>query len=174
MGREVRRVPKEWQHPKDERGKFIPLHGGSVSTEQRRWDEERIKWGEGFRRCYQEGVPWAAKEAHHDCSFEEWTGERPEAEDYMPDWAEGERTHWQMYEDTTEGTPISPVFATAEELAQWLADTGASAFADMTATYEQWLATCLDGWAPSAVYSPETGVTSGVAGLSDLDAQKPN
>ena len=42
-------------------------------------------------------------------------------------------------------------FRTPEELARWLADTGASAFGEMTATYEQWLATCRSGWAPSAV-----------------------
>lgn len=28
MGREVRRVPAEWQHPKDERGRYIPLFDG--------------------------------------------------------------------------------------------------------------------------------------------------
>jgi len=32
---------------------------------------------------------------------------------------------WQMWEDTSEGSPISPVFKTAEELAQWLEDNGA-------------------------------------------------
>ena len=44
-----------------------------------------------------------------------------------------------MYEDTTEGTPISPAFETPEELARWLADTGASAFGSLTATYDEWL-----------------------------------
>jgi dihydroxy-acid dehydratase len=40
---------------------------------------------------------------------------------------------------------------TPEELARWLADNNASAFASMTATYEQWLATCKRGWSPSAI-----------------------
>jgi hypothetical protein len=31
--REVRRVPKGWQHPKDERGKYVPL------LDRRYWDE---------------------------------------------------------------------------------------------------------------------------------------
>ena len=39
-----------------------------------------------------------------------------------------ERTHYQMYETCTEGTPISPVMETPENLARWLADNGASAF----------------------------------------------
>jgi len=44
-----------------------------------------------------------------------------------------------MYETCTEGTPISPVMDSLETLARWLADNGASAFGEMTATYEQWL-----------------------------------
>lgn len=80
----------------------------------------------------------------------------------MTDWDDSECTHYMMYEDCSEGTPISPAFKTPEELARWLADNGASAFADMTATYEQWLQTCKIGSAPSAVFSTETGIISGV------------
>lgn len=73
-----------------------------------------------------------------------------------------------MYENTSEGTPISPVFETPEALARWLADNNASAFGGMGATYEQWLATCREGFAPSAVFSPSTGMISGVAAMSTL------
>jgi len=51
----------------------------------------------------------------------------------------GDRNHFQMYETTTEGTPISPVFAQAEKLAQWLADREVTVFGNWTATREQWL-----------------------------------
>ena len=44
-----------------------------------------------------------------------------------------------MYEDTSEGTPISPAFETPEELATWLAENKASSFADFTASYDAWL-----------------------------------
>jgi hypothetical protein len=57
---------------------------------------------------------------------------------------------WQMWETTTEGSPISPVFATPDELAAWLADSKASAFGNQRATREQWLRMILAGWAPSA------------------------
>lgn len=98
--------------------------------------------------------------------YTDWAGPRPSPDDYMPDWPEDQRTHLMMYEDTTEGTPISPAFATPEELARWLADTGASAFGNMTATYEQWLATCREGWAVSMVI--ENGIMkSGVAAMAD-------
>ena len=34
MGREVRRVPADWQHPKDARGRFIPLFDGRITRMQ--------------------------------------------------------------------------------------------------------------------------------------------
>ena len=77
------------------------------------------------------------------------------------------RTHYQMYETTSEGTPISPVMETPEALARWLADNGASAFGKMTATYAQWLNMITgDGCAPSAAFVPGVGIISGVEMLS--------
>ncbi len=141
-------VPPEWEHPKDEHGHYIPLFGGSVTERIRAWEESRIMWQRGFRRDYGDGT-WVPKGDGYDYSFVEWDGDRPDPADHMPDWPPHLRTHFQMYEDTTEGTPISPAFATAEELARWLADNGAKAGAYSTATYEQWLATIRAGSAPS-------------------------
>jgi hypothetical protein len=83
--------------------------------------------------------------------FTEYHGPRPSPDDYMPNWPAEQRTHLMMYESTSGGTPISPAFETPEELARWLVDTGASSFADSTATYEQWLGIANGGWAPSMV-----------------------
>jgi hypothetical protein len=48
MGREVRRVPADWQHPKDERtGHFIPLFDGSFRQVLDEWNEENAKWSRG-------------------------------------------------------------------------------------------------------------------------------
>jgi len=69
-----------------------------------------------------------------------------------------------MYEDTSEGTPISPAFATPEELARWLVDNNASAFGDSTGSYEVWLRVARGGWAPSMV-ATAAGLTSGVDAL---------
>lgn len=145
------------------RGEYIPLRGGSVSRLKARWDEESAQWDRGFRDDWEGG--WKAKDQSHDgMSFADWHGERPDPDDYMPDWEDQERTHLQMYEDTSEGTPISPVMETAEELARWLADNGASAFGKMTATYEQWLATIHRGSAPSMIFDGRT-LESGVAAM---------
>ena len=152
MGREVRRVPADWQHPlkyeegpadwskvnfRDDRALFEPLYepDRSIRELQAEWDEERVKY--------------EAENPEKD--YSDYEGNRPMSSDYMPYWGEEERTHYQMYESTSEGTPISPVMETPEELARWLADHGASTFASFTATYEEWLPTCKGGWAPSMV-----------------------
>lgn len=70
---------------------------------------------------------------------------------------------YQLWETTTEGSPLSPSLSTPEELARWLADNNVSAFGGITLPYESWLAFILGvGWAPSMVFSPETGLISGV------------
>ena len=46
---------------------------------------------------------------------------------------------YQLWETVSEGSPMSPVFATPEELAQWLTDNKASTFGYQTTTYENWL-----------------------------------
>lgn len=156
MGREVRMVPPGWEHPKDEKGRYIPLMRGSYAKAAAEWDEGWKHWqcGEVEDFGASEGEPkWKPKsDSALECArYTEWAGARPSPDDYMPDFPEGTATLFCMYEDTSEGTPISPAFATPEELARWLADNKASAFADMTATYEQWLKTCKSGRAVSAV-----------------------
>lgn len=169
MGREVRRVPANWQHPKDNRGRYIPLLSGSYATAAAEWEEEYEQWQRGFRRNYaNDGEKWAPKDPEYaSMTFGEWHGRRPSPTDYMPDWPESERTHLQMYENTSEGTPISPVMETPEQLARWLADNNASAFGSMTATYEHWLAMANDGWAPSGIMMGGV-MMSGVEGMAKI------
>jgi len=164
MGREVRRVPADWEHPKVN-DSYIPLFGDSFSTAAAEWDAGNQKWKEGFRDDYDGG--WKPLDGSEEVTtYAKWTGERPVEADYMPDWPEEERTHYQMYETCTEGTPISPVFATPEELARWLTNNGASAFASQTASYDGWLRVCRGGFAPMAVMDGK-GLRSGVEALTD-------
>lgn len=112
MGREIRKVPANWQHPKDENGRFVPLFGSSWSKAVAEWDEELAKWNEGLCRAYGDQEKWRPKDEDElKYTFEEWSGRRPEKDDYMPEWGESELTHIQLYETTSEGTPKSPVFA---------------------------------------------------------------
>jgi hypothetical protein len=154
-------VPPNWEHPKNaSRVYYIPLHDGYVKAALA-WEEGKVQWEKGFRLNCQ-GDAFIRKNAQHEeYSWEEWHGERPQKEDYMPDFPAEQRTHLQMYEDTSEGTPISPVCETAEELASWLADNHASAFGNRTASYDDWIATIKNGSAVSMVIS-SAGIQSGV------------
>jgi hypothetical protein len=58
----------------------------------------------------------------------------------MPDWLEAGCTHYQMYEVTTEGTPISPVMETPEALACWFVDNNVFVFGNIGTSYDEWLA----------------------------------
>jgi hypothetical protein len=119
MSREVRRVPGNWEHPKDENGHYIPLHADFP------YNEEEIK--EGLEDgCLKEQSPNYGLKV-------------------MPQWLEAERTHYQMYESVTEGTPISPVMESPEALARWLADNKANVYAYTIASYDQWLAIIKSG-----------------------------
>jgi len=161
MSRECRRVSANWQHPKDSSGRYIPLHDRDFEAELVEWLEEKGQWARGLRQIYAP-VGWIPRKPEDGESYEKWNGECPCQDDYMPNWPDDIRTHYQMYETTSEGTPISPVMASPEELAHWLADNGASAFAGMTATYEQWLRTIVGSGSIGSCVKTENKIISGV------------
>lgn len=169
MGREVRRVPATWQHPMEKKrdaltGCFVDRYkplvvGEHYQTDGDEWDEACAKWKSGWRPDY------CTDPEDRNKSYEQYAGQRPHRDDYMPNWPAEERTHLMMYENTSEGTPISPAFETAEELARWLVDNKASAFGSELGSYEGWMRTIELGWAPSMVFT-SAGVTSGVESLA--------
>jgi hypothetical protein len=158
MGREVRRVPRNWNHPKDKKGRYIPLLD-EFAKRLEEWNIGKEKWDLGLVDDYNGG--WKKKDTT-GMAFEEWYGKKPVEKDYMPTFKPEERTHYQMYETCSEGTPISPVMETPEELARWLADNGASAFGEQTASYEAWLNTINSGGACSFYLTKEHHLISGV------------
>lgn len=155
MDREMRRVPANWEHPKDEKGHLIPLFGGSFSRRDADWDKKLTRWRRGY------GLPCLANDKgmltitdRTTGPFSDWEGGPPNEKDYMPDWQNTKRTHYQMYDSSGKGTPMSPVMESPEALAHWLADNNALAnvLANVsyyqsyaTATYDQWLAMIQDG-----------------------------
>lgn len=196
MSREVRMVPANWEHPREHnayRGEMVykPLLDRDFASEVEEWENVDLpEWIEGKRLWDEEGKvkmyggelktieevvaealasrPYAPPPANP--TYQWWAGEKPERpneSDYMPSWPAHERTHCMMYESTSEGTPLSPAFATPEELAKWLVDNKASAFAGETASYEAWLRIARGGYAPSAVSINGGGLMSGVEALKD-------
>lgn len=114
MGRAVRMVVADWDHPRDKDGQLIPMHEAFPYNANEVAEGLRDGWLSGNPPFY--NVP------------------------VMPQWPAHLRTYFQMYEDTSEGTPISPAFESAEDLARWLTDNRASFFGGEPTSYDHWLA----------------------------------
>ncbi|HEX9640586.1 MAG TPA: hypothetical protein VGB13_04660 [Candidatus Krumholzibacteria bacterium] len=144
MGREIRRVPPDWEHPRDPRGRYIPLSDGRDYHEDAAlWLTELAAWEAGTHRYLtgeglKDGKPWTTKSEHR--YWWDYDGPPPEARHHMlVDVPESECTHYQLYETTSEGTPHHdcPVFATLGALIDWAAEQ-ATTFGGYTATREEW------------------------------------
>lgn len=155
MGREIRKVAAGWWPPMERverRTGFgliesvltpIPQFDRSLREAQEAWDAEAAAF-----------VP------NDECStYAEWDGERPDdPRYYRPDWTDEERTHVQLYETVSEGTPLTPAFATPAELVTYLCTIGPSWGGPWTReTAERFVEI---GWAPSFVVS-SAGITPG-------------
>lgn len=97
--------------------------------------------------CHGDGATWEDEESKR--AADEWVpSEPPTGEGY------------QIWETVSEGSPISPVFATPEELARHMA--GKQWGADKGGSYETWLSFINGpGWAPSMVVDAN-GIRVGV------------
>lgn len=82
----------------------------------------------GCARCGGEGVIWPSLAAKLLC--EQWQRQEPPT-------GEG----WQVWETVSEGSPVSPVFATAPELENWLISEGYSEGAAEAFTRKGWVPT---------------------------------
>ena len=109
MGREIRKVPKNWEHPKDENGHLKPVHDEEFDIVAKKWIEEFIAWENGTH----------PNKKSHDCFYWEYTDNPPEREYYRQKFSE-EANCFQIYETVTEGTPVSPIFETKDEMRIWL------------------------------------------------------
>ena len=148
MGREIRRVIPEWEHPRNEKGRYIPLLDGSFAAQAAEWDESDAQWNTGLRPRYYHGHPemdladairahgydsalrteWVPPGEMTDppinLTWEDYSGPRPVAADYRPDWPDADATWVELYETVSEGTPVSPAFASKPELRAWLLANG--------------------------------------------------
>lgn len=121
MGREIRRVPPNWEHPKVN-AEYFPLHDQCYEAVAQDWDYQAGLW-ERYEHPDQ-----SKYDAAMDCAtWEEWHGERPDPTYYRHRcWGEDEATSYQIYENVTEGTPLSPVLPDIEAVRAWLFAAGYS------------------------------------------------
>jgi hypothetical protein len=121
MGREIRRVPADWRHPMEVRNGregYRPLFDQDYQSAALEWIANFDAWRSGtHENC--------AKHAKDYPFYWEWNGGPPDKESYRDRaWTEEEATHFQIYETVSEGTPVSPVFATKEEMIEYLVQHG--------------------------------------------------
>lgn len=98
-------------------------------------------------RCKRLGVPDVCPACDGHGSTEAYEGQRAEADAWEctePPTGDG----WQLWETVSEGSPISPVFATPEKLARWMVS-GQSKWM-MPDDYDVALRFIKAGWAPTA------------------------
>jgi hypothetical protein len=116
MGREVRRVPPNWAHPLTERGdRKQPMLNETFAAAARQWKDAFAAWERGERPDY---CPADFKK-----EFWEWDGDPPDRAYHRP-WEDGEATWFQVWETVSEGTPVTPPFATPEKLIDYLVEHG--------------------------------------------------
>jgi hypothetical protein len=151
MGRKIRKVPPNWQHPKDTRGEYKPLFNENFDDAFAEWlgDFNRIQSGkltDDERKDYPRGL----------C---EWLqdNQAPDPEYYRP-YKDEDASWFQVYETVSEGTPVTPPFATKEELVNYLATYGD--FWDQKRGHGAWNRITAekfvaDGWAPSMIVTNE-------------------
>lgn len=172
MGREIRKVPAGWEHPRHDDnntlswlhlriGQYHPMRDTAFAVAMREWIEEWEAWERGERPDYFD------PESYHDgIEFWRYHGGPPDPEYYRPEWADEDRTHVQFYETVSEGTPLSPPMPSLEALAEWL--TLNKDFWDHgPMTPEQAEAFCKTGWAPSGVLAGGRYMT-GIEALTEL------
>lgn len=140
MGREVRQVPPGWEHPRytaDDAlrpnlvGELRPCFDIDYETAAEEWIKEFHEWKPtDYCQYYWEHQP------------------PPDEETCRPKFTE-DPTWFQLYETVTEGTPISPPFATREELAQWYSENGDPVYGRLPIDQARKFVGA--GWAPSMV-----------------------
>jgi hypothetical protein len=150
MGREVMRVPMgfDWPINKIWPGKMISICGLMEDYYKNESHDERCAL------CKKYATLSGFTVTTYGCP------DFPFSDPPKGDW-------YQLWETTSEGSPISPSFETPEELAHWLEDNKASAMGYETASYDQWLAFIKGpGWAPSMVIC-DGKMMSGVQGIME-------
>lgn len=135
MGRELRKVPANWEHPRNEDGKYQPMFDKFYGDVKNEWMEENEKWENGTHPSLIEHPEYKEEYPFYEM-YEDYPDHRYyQHKKYTPE----ELTHIQLYETTSEGKPLSPVFKAdeLEKLCEWAAE-NATTFAHFKASKEEW------------------------------------
>lgn len=167
MGREIRRVPPNWQHPTDDSGAYKPLHDETYKSAADDWKARLAAWENGQRpSCFDPD-----KYAHYE--FWEWEDNPPKRDYYLPEF-DAEPAWFQAYETVSEGTPVSPPFETESELVNYLAEHGdfwcQKRPGERPPSRKAAEAFVSGGWVPSMVLSVGDGQSTMATGIESASA----
>lgn len=119
MGREIRRVPPNWEHPRKRNGEYESLYDGSLYQEMsKEWHESYLLWVKGIHH-YQ----LTYRDNSHKFKYFFEYDMPPNKEEYT-DVNPKECSWYQVYQTVSEGYPVTPPFATQEELINYLVEKG--------------------------------------------------
>ena len=113
-------------------------------------------------RCERAGIADTCTTCDGHAGLEAYEGQRAEAEAWErtePPTGDG----YQLWETVSEGSPITPVFAAAEELAHWMTEhCWGSQTNKMASSFDVAMRFIDAGWAPTGISSPGRGYEDGV------------
>ena len=137
MGRQLRKVPANWEHPRKDNGQYQPMYEEFYGDVFDDWLKNHNEWMDGTHLDLIKEPELKDKYPF----FAMWDGNPPDVEYYQTKrYSDEELTHIQLYQTTSEGTPITPVFKKEEiaELCEWAAE-NATTFASFKASKEEWM-----------------------------------
>lgn len=172
MGREVRRVPAHWEHPKypsdprrlggmvptNRAGGYRPMYAYDFDECVEEWKRELQAWMDNYDN-WEAGKPGTyhtEEDIEKYVYFDTYAGPPPPPPnpyEYMGN-QDLENGWYALYETVSEGTPLSPSFETAEELVDWLATN--KDYWGHTRSRENAEGMVRHGWAPSMIFSFDT------------------
>lgn len=186
MGLEIRTVKADWEPPTTQRKNFFQNrkpHPYEPKDNWKQWNPHYDKdWLSAWRRFQIDRIIWYLKLPliwiatmlglfwMKSYGWPKWNGTSYSEEDsepnwlnYRPRWSNKERTHLQLYETVSEGTPLSPPMPDIESLARWCSENKGIWNSTDNMTYDDWLTFGRSGgWAPSLMITPGVGVETGV------------
>lgn len=133
MGREIRMVPPNWEHPRRE-CPHSPWAGGCEEAKEHGglcyqpmydndFDTALSEWLVGYNLWKEHKHPDQQKDyVDDDTAYWDWCGTPPDPNYYHQKFDDA--TWYQVYETVSEGTPVTPPFATREELINYLVQCG--------------------------------------------------
>lgn len=157
MGRQIRKVPKNWEHPKDEDGYHIPQYDRTYEQARKEYDRKVQTWEDGTHHRLIANPSLKAKYPH----YSDYDSYMPSPRLYRKEY-EQSADCFQIYETVTEGTPVSPVFESMEDMKEWLVGKGYSEKAIAIFFQKQ--------SAPTFVNLAEEGIKAGIESLPYLES----